>query len=817
MNSDNAQNSVFVRAYDKIFLSYPIVTVLVGLGVVAFFAQYIPNFKIDMSSDSITLENDESVRYYSYTRELFGSDDYVFLTVVPKADLFSDEVIEELTALSEEFTAIEHIESVTSILTVPLFHSPDVPLMLAATGFKTLGGGADRVMAKKELVESPMYLDLLISKEADATNFQINFKETEQQYNDIYNRRQELRFKKQDDGLTVEEKAELKEVSAAWDEYHMKSMTTRRNTITEIREVLAKHEDIGEMYLGGVPMIMSDIVDYVLSDMLVFGIGVVVIIVIMLTLIFRDVKWVLLPTVTCVLTVLIMVGFLGYSDWWTTIVTSNFTSLLLIMGLAMSIHITVRFREIYAGNPEADKRWLIVETVRHVGVPCFYMALTTCVGFGSLFVSNIRPVMDFGLMMSMGLGIAYLMCFLFLPAAFLLFPKGKVPPARLAELTQTSSMSFFARFTERHKATVAIGAVIIVVVCIAGTTRLTVENRFIDYFKTDTAIYEGMTIIDERLGGTTPLEVVLKGEGKGYWLQSENLAKLEEVHAWLDAQPETGKVISLDTLHRMLKGIHKAEVPTALLNVVINMVPEDIKAQVIRPYSTEDFDEIMIAMRVRESSHDLNRKDLLARIDAYFASDESPLDVEEANTTGMFVLYNNLLQSLWRSQIVTIGAVFFAIWFMFVLLFRSPSLATIAIIPNALPVVLVLGILGWVGVPLDIMTIMIAAITLGIAVDDTVHYIHRFREEFPKDRNYVATMHRCHSSIGRAILYTSMTIIVGFSVLTASNFIPNIYFGLFTGLAMLCALLACMTLLPLLLITWKPLGREGDSPEESAA
>lgn len=793
--------------FDRLVLGAPVLPVLAVAAVTVFFGLYVKDFKLDASSDSIVLENDRDLRYYNDTRDIFGSDDYVIVTVTPTGDLFADETLKALSELTAELDAIQNVSSVTSILNVPLFHSPNVPLLQLATGYKTLlMPDTDREKARKELTESPFYRDHLISPDGATTALQVNFAPPDEEYTRLYHRRTELRDKRIAEGLTAEEQEELAAISKEYDRRRVESINERANDIEQIRSLMRKYASLGELYLGGVPMIMVDIIDYVESDIVTFGIGVVAFMLIMLAILFRGLRWIVLPSLTSVLTVLIMMGYLGYTEWHTTIVTSNFTSLLLVMTMAMCIHLAVRFREIYAGHPDLDKREIMVLSVRQLAIPCFYTVTTTIAGFGSLIASQIRPVMDFGFMMAMGLSLAYLMCFIFFPALVMFFPKGKVPPRKFAELRQ-SSMTVFARVTERHGGLIAAASVVLFVVCVLGSTRLKVENRFIDYFRENTMIYKGMTKIDERLGGTTPLEIVIAAEGKDYWLDVNRLERLKAVHDWLDNLPETGKVISPVTLLRILEGINGGKpVTQPILNLAVSRVPEEIAREVVRPYASADFDQVRFAMRVRESSKDLNRKELLARLAAYFEN-EAPLEKGEVpRPTGMFVLYNNMLQSLYNSQILTIGVVFAAIWLMFLVLFRSAWLATIAIIPNILPVFMVLGTLGWSGIPLDIMTIMTAAITFGMAVDFAIHYIHRFKFEFAKDRDYKAAMYRCHNSIGSAIYYTSITVIVGFSVLMASNFIPTIYFGLFTGLAMVVAFLASITLLPYLLISWKPFG-----------
>ncbi len=801
--------SALTGIYDKTVMTLPWLVVIATLAVTVFFGFQLKHFRLDASSESIVLENDSALRYYDATRKSFGSDDYVVMTITPTVDLFSDEVLVPLKKLHLELEGLPHVASVTSIMSVPLFHSPDVGLFRLASGYKTLMmDDTDRKLAKTEFLSSPLYADYLISTDGKTSAIQVNYLPNEE-YDTLQDRQYELRQKLNDGSLSDSEALELTNVEAQYMVLHAEEIDVNNQDVEAVREVIARYQEeypiFGDMYLGGVPMIIADIIDYVDRDIKFFGVGVVIFIFLMMALIFRQTKWVILPTATCIVTVLIMMGYMGFTDWSATIVTSNFSSLLMIVTMSMAIHVVVRYRELHAGHPDMTNRELVLSTVRLVAMPCLYTSLTTIVGFGSLIVSGIRPVMDFGMMMAMGLSLAYLLCFLFLPAALLLFPKGKAPPKALAEL-KTSPLQVFANFTRDHPGAVAVMAVFCFGFFGYGITRLTVENRFIDYFHEDSAIYQGMTEIDNKLGGTTPLEVVLETDEADYWISDEGLEHLRKVHNYLDSLPETGKVISLDTMRLLLTKILKGKPPTqGQLKLIRSVVPDEIKRAVLTPYVNADFSHARIAMRARESSHDLNRKELLANIRKYL-DEEAETDKIKAEYTGMFILYNNMLQSLVASQVYTIGAVVAAIWLMFLILFRSIRLASIAIVPNVLPVAVVLGTLGWLGIPLDMMTVMIAAVTFGIAVDDTIHYVHRFEHEFTIDGDYVATMSRCHNSIGRAMFYTTVTIVAGFSILSFSNFIPTIYFGLFTGFAMIMALLAAMTLLPMLIIAIKPLG-----------
>lgn len=815
----NTDLSPIARLYNNTVMRFPIPVLLVVAAATAFLGYHAQFFRLDASSDAIVLENDEDLIYYDETRDLFGSDDYIIITVTPPegVSLIDEKLLTRLKEMVAEFEAMDDVQSVTSILNVPLFHSPHAPLAAVVAKFitnqrayRTLEEDAEIDKVLEELTTSPLYSNYLIAKDGATTAVQVTYKDHPEEFKNILAKRKALKNKKRsDEGLTSDEKAELARVEAEYKPMYEAIIAQNSESIDATREIVSRYGDMGELHIGGVPMIMADIISYVEDDMRTFGLNIILLVLVVLTLIFRKVQWIILPTLVCVLTVLFMFGYLGFVHWNATIVTSNFPSLLFVIALADVLHVVVHYRELHSRNPETPKRDLILQASRDVAVPCFYTSVTTIVGFGSLIVSGIRPVMDFGIMMAMGVGLAYTICFIFFPAALMLFPKGEAPPKKLGEL-KDSPLMFFARFSEKHRITIYIASSAVFIIGLIGTQRILVENRFIDYFAEDTPIYKGMTVIDRELGGTTPLEVVLVGDEDNFWLKQENLDKLAEIHTWLADLPETGKAISPHTLIQMLEKIDGKPVSLPLLNNILARLPEDIEATVVSPYLTPDRRQVRISMRAQETDKSLNRKNLMANIDEYFKTDPV-FDGIEPHVTGIFVLYNNLLQSLFESQIKSIATVFFIIWLMFLGLFRSIRIATIAIIPNVLPVTLVLGILGWSGIPLDLMTIMTAAITLGIAVDFAIHYIHRYKHEFKEHKNYTTAMYRTHNSIGRAMFFTTICIISGFSLLTMSNFIPSIYFGIFTSLAITVAFLASVTLLPLLLIAWKPLGPETTS------
>jgi predicted RND superfamily exporter protein len=828
--------SLLSTCYDKLVLQHPgPVLILVAL-LLAFFGYHSSDFRLDASADSLVLEHDAALRYYREARARYGSDDYLIVTYTPAGDLFSEAALSDLRQLRDELAALERVESVVNLLDVPLINSPPLKLSELARESRTLDSpGADLELAQEELVSSPLYRNLIISPDKKTTALQVNFARDET-YFALLGERDRLREKRLQGELTAEEAAALARVSERFNTYSNSLLQQQRADISAVRRIMDAHRSQATMYLGGVPMIVVDSIDFIRHDLLVFGIGVFSFLVILLAFTFRKPRWILLPMLTCMAAGVVMVGFLGLVDWPVTVVSSNFISLMLIITLSLTIHLIVRYRELRMLNPSADQYTLVSDTIRTKVIPCFYTAITTIVAFSALLFSDIRPVIDFGWMMAIGIAAAFLLAFTLFPAV-LMFLQPLPLVATVSHRMTAAITQFFATLIERHGKAVMAAFIIIVLLSIAGTTRLTVENRFIDYYKESTEIYRGMELIDRALGGTTPLDVILDAPasflepeeppeedpfmdefeletagsagitGTSYWFNSYRLEDVAVIHDYLDSLPETGKVLSIVTAVRMLRSLDDGgSIDNYFLSILYRRLPDDIREALFTPYLSEDGNQIRFSIRVFESDKSLQRAELLQRIRNHLTN-ELGLEEAQVHLTGMLVLYNNMLQSLFHSQIMTLGVVFIAIMLMFLVLFRSVKMAVIAIIPNLVAALQVLGLMGWLNIPLDIMTITIAAIVIGIAVDDTIHYIHRFTEEFKSDHDYRAAVRRSHASIGHAMYYTTMTITLGFAILALSSFIPTIYFGLLTGFSMLVALLADLALLPLLLVGFKPLGK----------
>jgi uncharacterized protein len=860
-------SSPFLLFYNKLVLQRPWLSLLLMALLTAAMATQLGKIKIDASADSLMLQGDPSLDFYREITKEYATEDFLLITWQPNAELLSPESLQPLGEMAEALRALDGVSSVTTILDVPLLESPPVALsdITSSDPLPTLEQpGLDLDLVMREFTSSPIYADLLVSRDGLVSAVQINLQRDEQYFN-LLQAREALRIKRKNQALSADEQAELLTVEAAFKARSAIVLERDAQLVAHVREIAAQYRDVARLFVGGVPMIAADMVSFVGSDLVVFGSAILGIMAVVLAIIFRRVRWVVIPLVTCGITVTLMLGLLGALDWRMTVISSNFVAVLLIITLAVVIHLVVRYRELHALDPDGDLHQRVLRSMGLMAVPCFYTSVTTIVAFMSLVVSGIQPVIDFGWMMTVGVCVGLVTAFIVVPCLMLVWPEGK--PHRHTG-TEPALTGAFARITDNYGRSILVVTALLVMLAGLGISRLEVENRFIDYFSKSTEIYQGMELLDIQLGGTIPLDIILtppdedaplpglenvstapvspvsaddefaddefadsefaeddwedewgddsdfaavEGSFKpSYWFSLAGMRELDKVHAYIDARPETGKVLSLSTVFAVVKNLMGEDIGGVELAIVQKSFPDDMKKLMVSPYYSDNTEQARLTVRVKETSRDLRRDAFLRSVRADL-TEELGLAPERVQFTGMLVLYNNVLQSLFRSQILTLGAVFGAILIMFLLLFRSLSLAVITLAPNALAAGIVLGVMGLAGIPLDIMTITIAAIVVGIGVDDCIHYVHRFMKEFTVDRDYRATMYRCHNSIGRAMYYTTLTVVIGFATLTLSNFNPSIYFGLLTVLAMVAAVLGALLLLPRLIVVFKPLGPEGQT------
>ena len=817
------------NSYRSLVLNHPVFTLLLLLAVFAFFISHAKDFKLDASADALLLENDEDLKIFRDLNERYATKDFLFVTFTPNQDLFSDSSLHIIASLRDELKQLELTDSIVTLLDVPLVKQIKGSLSEVTNNYRTLeSDDVDKVKAKAELLSSPIYKELIISLDGNTTALQVNLKGNNT-FRELLHKRNALLLRQEEGILTSDESKQLEEVSDAFALLKNEINQKDHQNILNIRAIMEKYDQFGALHLGGVTMISDDMVTFIKNDLLVFGIGVFVFLVVMLSIIFRKPRWVILPLLSCAFAGTLMIGLLGLVGWNVTVISSNFISLMLIITMSMNVHLVVRYRQLRNDLPDLNQQDLVMEMASKMVWPCLYTALTTIMAFGSLVVSGIKPVIDFGWMMTIGLTVTFVTTFLLFPALLVLMKKPELEQDKLDGFQMMHTLSVF---TVNHGNKILLLSVVLVVVSGIGISKLEVENSFINYFSKDTEIYRGLKLIDDKLGGTTSLDIILKfeeepeeelsgdladeeddfnfdfgggaeGDPADYWFTPDKLDDVKKIHDYLEGLPAVGKVLSLASLIRVGEDVNQGEFDAFELAIVYKRMPEDLKSSMIDPYISIEDNEARINLRILDSLENLRRKELLEQIHSDLTG-KLGFSEDRIAISGLLVLYNNMLQSLFKSQILTLGVVMVGIALMLLVLFRSVPLAIIGIIPNILAAGIILGLMGWFRIPLDMMTITIAAITIGIAVDNSIHYIYRFREEFARKQDYIETLHYCHANIGKAVFYTAITIIVGFSILVMSNFIPTIYFGLLTAFAMLVAFFAALTLLPKLILIWKP-------------
>ena len=797
---------MFSQFYRKNIIYRPKLTILVLFLLLVSFGYYSKDFKLDASSDTLLLENDPDLKYLKEVNNRYGSKEFLILTYTPEEAMISEKSLNNLLSLKYKIQSLDWVYSVITLLDVPLLNNSDTPLAERLQNFTTLKSeNVDIERGFEEILSSPVFKNFVISEDGKTTGIIVNIKE-------------DVNLKNLDD----KSKEEIEKY---------KDLRKKKNhkNIVEIREVIKSYKNIGKIYLGGIPMIADDMMSFIKNDIIVFGIGVLLFIIVTLWFIFKKLIWIIVPLSSCFFSVLIMTGLLGLIGWKVTVISSNFIALMLILTMAMNIHMSTRFLQLKKNNPNLKNSEIIFMTTSKMFWPIIYTALTTICAFLSLIFSEIKPVIDFGWMMSLGLIISFVITFTLLPTLINLLSTEKI---NIEVESKSKITEFLGEISINSRPTIFLITLVVIISSIVGISRLEVENSFINYFNKNTEIYKGMKLIDEKLGGTTPLDIIIKfptfekdkltvaddefedwgdeenHDNRKYWFTKDKIEKIEKVHSYLESNPFVGKVLSFSSILKVAKQLNNNKpLDTLEIGVFYSKIPDTIKKEVIDPYISIEDNEARISLRIKDSEKNLRRNDLIKKIE-YDLENQIGLESNEYKLAGVLILFNNLLQSLFKSQILTLGFVMSGIFAMFLILFRNIKLSLIGVVPNFIAAFFILGIIGLLEIPLDMMTITIAAITIGIAVDNSIHYIYRFKEEFFQNNSYEKTIKLCHSTVGIAILNTSITIVFGFSILVLSNFIPTIYFGVFTGLAMLLAMISVLTLLPSLILLTKPFGKK---------
>ncbi len=736
-------------------------------------ACYWPSLRFDASSETLVVEGDAEFAAYVATAQRFPSDAFVLLTWEPLVgEPFERRSLERLSALQERAARIDGVTGTLSVLDVPLLYLRGQPTVL--------DDGVSLPEARRFFLGQDLFVNQLVSEDGGSL------------------------------GLKVDLQPDADDAA-------------RERTLGAIRDLRADFAADARIFIGGVPLIGSDMIRFVREDVLWFSIAAVTLITLALVFFFRRPRWVVLCLVNCGIVIGLEVGILGFLDTPVSVVSANFVSLLAIIAISFTIHLVVRYRELLAQDEHRPHATLVRDTMRSKFAPCLYTALTTMVAFTSLLTSGIPPVQDFGWMMSVGVALALLVTYTVFPALLLLLPKGRASSTLGRPLAITR---VFGRWAAHRAPLVGALALVLVIACALGVSRLSLDSHFSQYFKPASDIRQGLEFIDRHFGGVLPLDIIVQLEPfaavqveedddfyfeapsaypQSVWFGADKVAVADALASYLRGRDDVGSVTSLADLAALgAQALGGERLDDAQLGVLVTSLGEQGRAQLLRPVANPETGELRIGVRMREKTPPADYPEVLADIRA--AADAVPgLSAAHIHTTGMFILFGQSIRTLFDSQLRTIAYVLLATLMMFFVLLRSLPYALIGIAANALAAVGVLAYMGFAAVPLDMMTITIAAICIGIGVDDAIHYLHRYRDERRGGLDPVQAVLACHRSIGRAIYFTSVTVIVGFSVLVLSHFVPTIYFGVLTAVAMAAALVANLLLLPSLLVLYERL------------
>src|SRR6056300_38163 len=816
-----------IYKYSNFIITKPLIILALVFLTIFISFKGISNFKLDASSDALVLEGDLALKKYRENEEEFGDSSFLIVTYEPNNELFTKESLSTLEEIEQKLSNIDGVDSVLSLLDAPIFFQPKVSLTEVSDNLKDLTTeGIDLKLAKDEIINNPIYKDLIISADGSITAMQVVLRGNDE-YDLLVNKRYEIL-----DTLSAKEPItkeirlslvkELQSINQRISNLNDNESKFNSNLVKEIRNILGFYKNEATLYLGGPAMITSDMMDYIKSDLVVFGSAVALVFAVMLYLFFGNIWFVILPILNAFFTTFVTAGFLGFMDWKISVVSSNFIALLLILTISLTVHVLVKINELK--KESSDYKNSLIDSVNQMFLPCFFAAITTAVAFLSLLLGDLKPVIEFGKMMAFGISIAFIFTFSFLPSAISLIKESQSRDYlslhkitnKILSIAKNNSVSIYLVFASTF------------CILIFGTTKLVVENRFIDYFDEETEIHQGMLEIDKNLGGTATLDIIIKqpfeemsedlieddffddglfddddSNASGYWWNVYSLAELEDIHDYLESLPEIGKVLSVSSGIKLARMINDGEDLNDLeLALLRSVLPEDIRETLLYSYINKDDSVVRISTRVNESAENLNRNELLKKINNDLKT-KFNLSEERFEITGLAVLYNNMLQSLFQSQIGSLLVVFSVIALMLLLIFKSFKIMIIGLIPNIFVAISVVGILGLLRIPLDIMTITVAAISVGMAVDNTIHYIYRYKKEMKTTQSVEQALLNAHTTTGRAIFYTAATIATGFSILSLSNFFPTQLFGIFTALAMLVAFISSLSLLPNLLVKFK--------------
>ena len=817
----------------RMLVSAPKLSLALALILCAFLCAFVPKLAIDASTQTLLLENDKDLELWRDITKRYKIPNTLVIAYTPNSDLLSESSISTLAALSKDLAQIKGVKSVFSMLDAPLLLSSGLKFSDLLGTIPTLkDSNASKEAIKAEFLSSPFYKNSLVSSDFKTTALLLTL-ELNSRYNEFIASITALEntLKNAENNATA--KTLLKEQRAAFKAYRDELRIAEHEQIAQIRQVIAKYNQnsqsriphqasSSQLFLGGINMIADDMIAFVRSDLATYGLATLLLCSLCLFVYYLQLRYVFLAIFICLVCVGVASGLFGLLGFEITVISSNYIALQLIITLSVVIHLINSYREFFRKKSSFSQKAIVYLALKERMSPCFFAIFTTIIGFISLVFSDIRPIISLGVMMSASITLSLIFSFWLFGSIMSLLSKKSVNTAFERYFSLTTLCAKIALNLRARKVVFAISALGL---CVGlwGISKLSVENSFIGYFKENTDIYKGMELIDNKLGGTVPLDIIISfkkdkkeprnsslddefadefasSDAAQYWFNERRMSVLKSVNEYLKNKEFIGSVSSLADLLEVGKELNEGrELDALALALIYSSLSGERRELILTPFVSIENDELHFSVRTLDSDPRLKRAEFLRTLQ----NELNELVGENADVkiSGAMKLYTNMLDSLFGSQINSLGFVLLAFFATFWLIFASLRLAIIAICINILPLICVLGAMGLAGLSLDIMSITIGSISLGIGVDSAIHYIYRYKRELAHFKDSKKAIIASHASIGYALYYTSFAVFIGFGVMISSNFWPTIYFGALTDLVMFFMLASSLILLPSLLLS----------------
>ena len=817
----------------RMLVSAPKLSLALALILCAFLCAFVPKLAIDASTQTLLLENDKDLELWRDITKRYKIPNTLVIAYTPNSDLLSESSISTLVALSKDLAQIKGVKSVFSMLDAPLLLSSGLKFSDLLGTIPTLkDSNASKEAIKAEFLSSPFYKNSLVSSDFKTTALLLTL-EPNPGYNEFITSITALENTLKNSENNATAKTLLKEQRAAFKAYRDELRIAEHEQITQIRQVIAKYNQnsqsriphqasSSQLFLGGINMIADDMIAFVRSDLATYGLATLLLCSLCLFVYYLQLRYVFLAIFICLVCVGVASGLFGLLGFEITVISSNYIALQLIITLSVVIHLINSYREFFRKKSSFSQKAIVYLALKERMSPCFFAIFTTIIGFISLVFSDIRPIISLGLMMSASITLSLIFSFWLFGSIMSLLSKKSVNTAFERYFSLTTLCAKIALNLRARKVVFAISALGL---CVGlwGISKLSVENSFIGYFKENTDIYKGMELIDNKLGGTVPLDIIISfkkdkkeprnsslddefadefasSDAAQYWFNERRMSVLKSVNEYLKNKEFIGSVSSLADLLEVGKELNEGrELDALALALIYSSLSGEGRELILTPFVSIENDELHFSVRTLDSDPRLKRAEFLRTLQNEL--NELVGKDAEVKISGAMKLYTNMLDSLFSSQINSLGFVLLAFFATFWLIFASLRLAIIAICINILPLICVLGAMGLAGLSLDIMSITIGSISLGIGVDSAIHYIYRYKRELAHFKDSKKAIIASHASIGYALYYTSFAVFIGFGVMISSNFWPTIYFGALTDLVMFFMLASSLILLPSLLLS----------------